>query len=154
MKRLAVFTSEKCVSLRKNHMGAAIMKFINRLNIQTSWLRKTKTGVQFLSRQQDTSQLGPGRFPGRGCWICNNYTQAAWEIQRCLECPLGFLCDDDSLGSRSYQIPSPSFLTEVTTAADAQTALGILVLSPQVPQGRGNWRTESDKQRTQQDSQS
>lgn len=84
------FTSEKCVSLRKSHMGAAIMRFINRLNIQTSWLRKTKTCVQFLSRQQDTSQLGPGRFPGRGCWICNNYTQAAWDMQRCLECPPGF----------------------------------------------------------------
>ena len=48
MKHLAAFHFFK-VSIFKSHMVAAIMRFINRLNIQTSWLRKTKTCAWSLS---------------------------------------------------------------------------------------------------------
>lgn len=128
-------------------MGPAIIRFINRLNIQTSWLRETDTCVQFLSWQQDTSQLGTRTFSGMGSWVSNNYTQAQWEFPLCLQCTPGFLCNDDSLCSRCRRGPAPSFLAEVTTAADAQRAVEILVLSPQFSQGRGDGRTDSRRQR-------
>lgn len=130
------FTFFKWVSLTKSHMGAAIMRFINRLNIQTSWLRKTKTCVRFLSWQQDTSQLGPRRFSGTGSWLCTNYTRSHRENSHPALVFSGFLHGDGR--SRCQQIPSASFLTEATTATDAKIALKMWVPSPQFPQGRGD----------------
>lgn len=135
-------------------MGPAIIRFINRLNIQTSWLRETDTRIRFLSWQQDTSQLGTRRSSGMGSWVSNNYTQAQREFSFWLRCSPGFLCSDDSLCSRCRRVPAPSFPVEVTTAADAQRAVGILVLSLRFSQGRGNGRSDSRKQRAWQDSRS
>lgn len=104
------FTFLKWVSLSKSHMGAAIMRFINRLNIQTSWLKKKKkTCVQFQSWQQDPSQLGTRRFSGMGSWIYDNCT--------CTVRTLPLPGNDDSFWSRSRQILSPSYPTKVTTAS-------------------------------------
>lgn len=145
------FTFVKWVSLSKNHVGIAIMRLINRFNIQTSWLRKNKTCAQLLNWQQDPSQLERRRFPGIWSSIAAT-THVPWELFSCLQGSWRFLGNNDSFHSRSHQIPSPSFPTEVTTAANEQTVLEILILSSQFPQGREDWGTDSEKQNTQQDS--
>lgn len=138
------FTFLKWVSLSKSHMGAAIMRFINRLNIQTSWLKKKKNLCS-------VSKLTARSLPV-------GHKKVFWYGK--LNIRQLYVHSENSPASRQWwlilvQIPSDpvSILPyQGHYRFGAQTALEILVLGPQFPQGSGDGGTDSEKQSAQQDS--